>query len=595
MKIRILPLIAAALATQTIALMGADQPPTISLTGIANGGLAHGTVPLSSIASDDVGVASVQYFLDGSPLGVALTTSPYGLSWNTTSATSGAHTLSAVATDTASQTTTHAITVVARGAGSTFSTYGAEDGSVANPTHVKRLTTLASTEESKPEMESSGRAYVALGATGDYVEWTNVRACDAIVVRYSIPETATVTLSLYVNGSHRQDITLSPDQIIDAAPHATGTYFHFFNEARTAISGAAIAAGSTIRLQMDATDTAAHYWIDLVDLTTRPSALAMPVGALDATAAPYNAVPNDGLDDTNAIQACVNAAKLTTAKTVWLPPGEYTRVVNTVAGSGDPIGAALVLDGVILQGAGMWHTKLVTQIPLGTPTGATTSVRHHIQLNGTAPAVRDIYIYSNQNAENANGGHEYCIVGTPANGTVENVWIRNTGSGVWLGGGGHTIRGNRIIGTYADGIHLVSSANNVLIEHNTVRGAGDDSIALIDEVASGSPNPINTITVRRNTATAPYWAHCFDLAGGYGHVIEHNLFADSAKAAAFAINHTGSYPPRALTGALIQHNSLLRGGGYRAGPRGSIWILGSAASISGVTFSNNVSVRSGTS
>jgi hypothetical protein len=560
-----------------------DSPPTVALTSVVNGSLAQGTVPLFATAADNIGVASVQYFLDGIALGAPVTTAPYALLWDTTAATAGGHTLSAVAKDTANQTATHAITVVARGAGSAFTTYEAEDGSVSSPTLVTRLTAVPTNENSTPEMESSGRAYVGLSATGQYVEWTNVRAADAIVVRYSIPEAATVTLSLYVNGVHRQDLTLAPDQIVDpAVAPATGSY-HFFNEVRAAISGTPLAAGSTVRLQKDSTDTAAYYWIDLIELTTRPAPLTMPPGALDATASPYNAIPNDGLDDTDAIQACINAAKLTTAKTVWLPAGDYTRVVNT---TGSNLGATLTLDGVKLQGAGWWHTKLVTQIPLGTPTGAGTAYRHQIAISGDGPAVRDMYIYSNQNAENANGGHEYCIVGSPTNWTVENVWIRNTGSGVWCAGSGGTVRGNRVIATYADGIHLASGASTILVEHNTVRGTGDDGIALIDETASGTP-AINTITVRRNTSTANYWGAPFDLAGGYGHLIEHNIFADSAKAGALAINHTGNYPPHPLTSATIQSNSILRGGGYRAGGRGAFWILGTASSISGVTFNNN--------
>jgi hypothetical protein len=58
---------------------------------------------------------------------------------------------------------------------------------------------------------------------------------------------------------------------------------------------------------------------------------------VDATRAPYNAVPNDGLDDTQAIQAAINAAAargktsgLTRQQIVYLPPGEYL-VSDTLA------------------------------------------------------------------------------------------------------------------------------------------------------------------------------------------------------------------------------------------------------------------------
>ncbi len=59
-------------------------------------------------ASDTVGVTSVQFKLDGQDLGAADTASPYSLSWDTTTATDGPHTLTAVARDATGNTTTSA-------------------------------------------------------------------------------------------------------------------------------------------------------------------------------------------------------------------------------------------------------------------------------------------------------------------------------------------------------------------------------------------------------------------------------------------------------------------------------------------------------
>ena len=57
-------------------------------------------------ASDNVGVAGVQFKLDGANLGAEDTASPYSVTWNTTTATNGSHTLTAVARDAAGNTTT---------------------------------------------------------------------------------------------------------------------------------------------------------------------------------------------------------------------------------------------------------------------------------------------------------------------------------------------------------------------------------------------------------------------------------------------------------------------------------------------------------
>jgi hypothetical protein len=77
-------------------------PPTVSLTGPANGATVSGSsVTVSANASDNVGVASVQFKLDGASLGSAVTASPYKVTWDTTQTANGSHTLSAVASDAA--------------------------------------------------------------------------------------------------------------------------------------------------------------------------------------------------------------------------------------------------------------------------------------------------------------------------------------------------------------------------------------------------------------------------------------------------------------------------------------------------------------
>lgn len=84
------------------------QPPTVSVTTPAAGAVLSGTVTLQASASDNVGVAGVQFLVDGSARGAEDTTSPYALSLDTTSLASGAHTVSARARDAAGNVTTSA-------------------------------------------------------------------------------------------------------------------------------------------------------------------------------------------------------------------------------------------------------------------------------------------------------------------------------------------------------------------------------------------------------------------------------------------------------------------------------------------------------
>ncbi|HWX44563.1 MAG TPA: Ig-like domain-containing protein, partial [Solirubrobacteraceae bacterium] len=76
------------------------EPPKVSIVNPVAGQTVSGTVQVSANASDNVAVRSVQFYLDGKALGEPVGTSPYAVSWDTTTATNAGHTLTAVATDT---------------------------------------------------------------------------------------------------------------------------------------------------------------------------------------------------------------------------------------------------------------------------------------------------------------------------------------------------------------------------------------------------------------------------------------------------------------------------------------------------------------
>src|SRR5438128_2496883 len=83
-------------------------PPTVSITAPAAGSTVVGTVTVSASATDNIGVVGVQFKLDGANLGAEATVAPYSVAWNTTTAVTGAHTLTAVARDAAGNIATSA-------------------------------------------------------------------------------------------------------------------------------------------------------------------------------------------------------------------------------------------------------------------------------------------------------------------------------------------------------------------------------------------------------------------------------------------------------------------------------------------------------
>jgi glucose/arabinose dehydrogenase/PKD repeat protein len=75
--------------------------PQVSVTAPANGASVNGIVNVTADATDDVGVARVQFLVDGVDTGTPDSTAPYALAWDTRSVPNGAHTLRARAFDAA--------------------------------------------------------------------------------------------------------------------------------------------------------------------------------------------------------------------------------------------------------------------------------------------------------------------------------------------------------------------------------------------------------------------------------------------------------------------------------------------------------------
>lgn len=80
--------------------------PTVSITAPPANAIVSGAATVTAIAADNVGVVGVQFLLDSQNLGVEDTTAPYEVSWDTTAAINGAHTLSARARDDAGNVAT---------------------------------------------------------------------------------------------------------------------------------------------------------------------------------------------------------------------------------------------------------------------------------------------------------------------------------------------------------------------------------------------------------------------------------------------------------------------------------------------------------
>ena len=183
-------------------------PPTIALTAPAASSTVTSTVAVSGIATDNVGVAGVQFRLDGVNLGAEVATSPstvYTVTWNTTTAPDGIHVLTAVARDAAGNKTTSAgVTVTVANAAAV--TGGGATGSTA------------------PVISQVSLSVTKSGAT---VGWTTNKPSDSQLV-YG-PTTSygnSTTLDPTLVTSHSQTISgLTPN-----------TWYHFQMKSNNAVS-----------------------------------------------------------------------------------------------------------------------------------------------------------------------------------------------------------------------------------------------------------------------------------------------------------------------------------------------------------------------
>jgi len=404
-------------------------------------------------------------------------------------------------------------------------------------------------------MEASGRQCVQLNAVGQYVQFAAQSAANALVVRYSVPDTASgsganYTLSLYLNGTFLQEVPMTSvySWLYGGYPFentpSEGTPRNFFDEAR--VSGLTINPGDLIRLQVGSSDTATNYDIDLVDLENVAPALTAPPGSVSVKT--YGATGNGVTDDTVAISNCVAAGGI-----VWVPPGNYL-----VSGDID------VPAGTTIQGAGMWYTTFV-----GDPTKYSNQYQR-VRFNGEGNNIHlaDFAIigklnYRDDSEENDGLANMY---GTGS--TISRIWVEHTKVGAWLyNSSGLVVDSCRFRDTIADGININGGMQGTTVTNCTTRGTGDDCFAMWPAVISPQLYVPGYNVFTHCTAQVPFFANGGGIYGGASNRIENCLFQDIPYGAGVLIN--GTYPvssSNVITGQTVAQNSVLnRCGGYDPG------------------------------
>jgi len=343
------------------------------------------------------------------------------------------------------------LTVLAadRGANVPFKTYEAEEGIPGNGASI----------DVNPAIKgvSSEKSYVHLSGTGQNVEFISSASANRLTLRYSIPRNSGGTVSLYLNGVHNQDITLTSDQNYDSLDVAKT---RCYDEKSVIIN---ITQGDRVKIQKDVADVCSWYGIDLIDLETAPTPLAMPENFLSI--AEFGATGNDTSDDTQAIKNCITAAA-SQGKGVWIPSGIFCQ--NT------RITLPANLD---LMGAGIWYSVLHNTVH---GTNYSNDIGYALISGSTISDIK----FTGVALARKLAANLFRPIRT--NAILKNLWIQNVGGlygwdSLTYGAENIVFRDSRVIGTYYDGVHWGDGGSyNNLVENVFFRGLGDDAIAQVN-------------------------------------------------------------------------------------------------------------------
>jgi len=403
----------------------------------------------------------------------------------------------------------------AAGADVPWTTYEAEDmkttGTILGPKY----------EPSLVETESSGQKCVKLNSMGEYVEFTAKATANAMVLRYSLPDSRdggglNSTISLYQNGKLVRLITLTShyswiygDYPFNNQP-TNGRPRNFYDEAR--LKDLHIARGDVFRLQKTHHDQA-YCDVDLVDLEKAAKPLKAPADSLSVM--DFGAGGAGNTDDTEALRNCVAAAR-EHKKVVWVPAGIYKLA-----------GDILCESGTTIQGAGMWHTTFVGDADLYNQ----PDQRVRFKLKGSDIHLADFAILGKLNYRNDDepndgihgAGCDHC--------TVSRLWVEHTKVGMWFYNGTKVVvDGCRFRNTLADGINLCVGCREFLVQDCAARGTGDDCFAIWPTASDQgyteqTPLPGSNV-VRRCTGQVPFLANGAAIYGGKSNRFEDCLFQD---------------------------------------------------------------------
>jgi F5/8 type C domain/Fungalysin metallopeptidase (M36)/Abnormal spindle-like microcephaly-assoc'd, ASPM-SPD-2-Hydin/Fungalysin/Thermolysin Propeptide Motif len=390
--------------------------------------------------------------------------------------------------------------------------------------------------------EAAFRKAVRLSAAGQFVQFTTTAATNSIVIRYSIPDSAsgapyTAPLGFSINGVAQPDFTLTNRYmyLYGGYPftNTPGTNMHWFFDEVHRLLPTTYPAGTTFRLQVN-TLGASSYTIDFADFELVGAPLTQPAGSVSVTS--HGADASGVSDSTGAFRAAIAAAGPNGA--VWIPQGTF-RVTSHIA-----------VNNIAIRGAGMWYS---------TVKGPGVGFYGNFPPTPSSNVRMSNFLIEGDVQDRCDSCPLNGIGGAFNNSTFDHLWIEHTKVGAWLDGPftGTTLSYMRIRNQIADAVNFHGGVTNSSVTNSDIRNTGDDGLAMWSDAAVGANNG-NSFT--NNTVSLQSLANGIAIYGGTNTTVSGNKVVDTGLQQGGGIHVGQRFNSTPLGTTTISGNTIIRSG-----------------------------------
>lgn len=426
--------------------------------------------------------------------------------------------------------------------------------------------------------EASGRCCTELLRQGAWLEWEVERSANAVVLRYSVPDTPDgagldVPLEVLVNDRFATTLTLTSrlshlygTEHQESSDPAEGNHRRFYDEIRFRMS---VNEGDRLRLRLPESPPPGDQpvIVDFAELEPIPEPIARPSDAMDLVR-DFGAVPDDDQDDLEPlVRALAECARRRCV--LYVPPGVY-RLSDRID----------LPSGVTIQGAGMWWTELhFTAEPIGKSGG------FYPAADATDIVLRDFYMRGRASIRGMGG--QPMNGGFGKNSRVEHVWWEHLNNARFINSEGLRIVGCRARNNLAGGIILFGGSIGAVIENCHVRYASDDGIgSFASGYAEGRTPPNRDNVIRNNLVELTGRAGGIGVFGGSRIHVRDNVILDTLPSAQADLRFTTTFDQYLFgeEGPVVASGNVMRG--FR-GKMGSILFLARYLPTSNIVVRDN--------